>query len=147
MDDDRIAREVVISAPIERVWAALTAPEHWLGAGDRAGFELREGGRVVFEAPGQGSYPMHIEKVQPKRFLAFRWANRFPSQEPREGNSTLVEYTLIPEGASTRLRVAESGFARLAAPEDERVKAAEDNTVAWEGVLDHLCKATEQPQG
>jgi uncharacterized protein YndB with AHSA1/START domain len=92
---------------------------------------------------------MHIEKVEPHRYLAFRWANRFPPQQPREGNSTLVAYTLIPEaaGARTRLRVVESGFATLAVPEDERRWAAKDNTGAWEGVLDHVRKATEQPQG
>jgi uncharacterized protein YndB with AHSA1/START domain len=148
MDYDKIEREIVISAPVDRVWAVLTAPEHWLGEGDPAGFDLREGARIVFQAPGGGSYPMHIEKVEPKRYLAFRWANRFPPQQPRQGNSTLVEYTLIPEaGAKTRLRVVESGFATLAVPEDERQRAAQDNTGAWEGVLDHLRTATEQPQG
>lgn len=144
---DKIEREVVISAPVDRVWAVLTAPEQWLGVGDPAGFDLREGARIVFQAPGQSSYPMHIEQVEPQRCLAFRWANRFPPEQPREGNSTLVEYTLTPEaaGAKTRLRVVESGFATLAVPDDERQRAAEDNTGAWEGVLDHVRKATEQP--
>jgi uncharacterized protein YndB with AHSA1/START domain len=149
MDYDKIEREIVISAPVDRVWAAITAPEHWLGEGDPKGFDLRDGAQIVFQAPGGGSYPMHIEKVEPKRYLAFRWANRFPPQQPREGNSTLVEYTLIPEaaGATMRLRVVESGFATLAVPEDQRQRAAQDNTGAWEGVLDHVRKATEQPQG
>jgi uncharacterized protein YndB with AHSA1/START domain len=149
MDYDKVEREIVIAAPVDRVWAVLTAPEQWLGEGDSAGFDLWEGARIVFQAPGGGSYPMHIEKVEPKRCLAFRWANRFPPTPPREGNSTLVEYTLIPEaeGARTRLRVVESGFATLTVPEDERRRAAQDNTSAWEGVLDHLRKATEQPQG
>jgi uncharacterized protein YndB with AHSA1/START domain len=131
------------------VWAVLTAPEHWLGEGDPAGFDLREGARIVLQVPGHGSYPMHIERVEPQRYLAFRWANRFPPTQPREGNSTLVEYTLTPEaaGAKTRLRVVERGFATLAVPDDERRRAAEDNTGAWEGVLDHVRKATEQPQG
>jgi uncharacterized protein YndB with AHSA1/START domain len=147
MDYDKIEREVVIAASVDRVWAVLTAPEHWLGEGDPAGFDLREGARIVLQAPGHGSYPMHIERVEPKRYLAFRWANRFPPAQPREGNSTLVEYTLTPEaaGAKTRLRVVESGFATLAVPADERRRAAEDNTGAWEGVLDHVRKATEQP--
>jgi hypothetical protein len=48
---------------------------------------------MVFQAPGYGSYPMHIERIEPKRYLAYRWANRFPPQEPREGNATLVEFT------------------------------------------------------
>jgi uncharacterized protein YndB with AHSA1/START domain len=149
MDDDKIERQILISAPVDRVWAAITAPEHWLGVGDPAGFDLREGAQIVFQAPGGGSYPMHIETVEPKRYLAFRWANRFPPQQPRQGNSTLVEYTLIPEaaGAKTRLRVVESGFAALAVPEDERRRAAQDNTGAWEGVLDQVRTATERPQG
>jgi uncharacterized protein YndB with AHSA1/START domain len=149
MDEDKIERETVISAPVDRVWAAITAPALWLGEGNPTGFELREGAQIVFQAPGGGSYPMHIETVEPKRYLAFRWANRFPPQQPREGNSTLVEYTLIPEaaGARTRLRVMESGFGTLAMPQDQRQRAAQDNTVAWEGVLDHVRKATEQPQG
>jgi uncharacterized protein YndB with AHSA1/START domain len=149
MDYDRIEREIVIAAPVDRVWAVLTAPEHWLGEGDPAGFDLREGARIVLQVPGHGSYPMHIERVEPQRYLAFRWANRFPPTKPREGNSMLVEYTLTPEaaGAKTRLRVVERGFATLAVPDDERRRAAEDNTGAWEGVLDHVRKATEQPQG
>jgi uncharacterized protein YndB with AHSA1/START domain len=149
MDYDKIEREIVIAAPVDRVWAVLTAPEHWLGEGDPAGFDLREGARIVLQVPGHASYPMHIERVEPQRYLAFRWANRFPPTQPREGNSTLVEYTLTPEaaGAKTRLRVVERGFATLAVPDDERRQAAEDNTGAWEGVLDHVRKATEQPQG
>jgi uncharacterized protein YndB with AHSA1/START domain len=148
MDYDKIERETVISAPVDRVWAVITAPEHWLGEGDPAGFDLHHGAQSVLQAPGGGSYPMHIEKVEPKRYLAFRWANRFPPQQPRQGNSTLVEYTLIPEAAgATRLRVVESGFATLAVPEDQRQRAAQDNTGAWEGVLDHVRTATERPQG
>ena len=145
----RIENVVEVDAPVDRVWAVLTAPEHWLGEGDPAGFDLREGARIVLQVPGHGSYPMHIERVEPQRYLAFRWANRFPPMQPREGNSTLVEYTLTPEaaGAKTRLRVVERGFATLAVPDDERRRAAEDNTGAWEGVLDHVRKATEQPQG
>jgi hypothetical protein len=44
--------------------SSRTAPEHRLGDGDPAGFDLREGARIVFQAPGHGSYPMHIKTVQ-----------------------------------------------------------------------------------
>ena len=36
MKPDRIERDIVIAAPIERVWKVLTAPEHvgvWFGQG------------------------------------------------------------------------------------------------------------------
>ena len=38
--------------------------------------------------------------------------------EPGDGTSTLVGFVLAPEGSGTRLRVVESGFQRLAWPED-----------------------------
>ena len=60
-----------------------------------------------------------------------------------------MEYTLIPAaaGAQTRPRVVVRGFATLAVPEDERRQAVKDNTGGWDGVLDHVREASEQPQG
>ena len=44
---DEIRRELVVEAPIEQVWEALTTPEHlrkWFG--DSAEVDLRPGGRA-----------------------------------------------------------------------------------------------------
>ncbi|WP_243859676.1 SRPBCC domain-containing protein [Amycolatopsis arida] len=141
---DRIEREIVISAPPERVWAALTAPEFWLDEADPTGFELVEGALIVGEHRGHESVPQRIEKIEPGRYLAYRWANRFPSAEPGDGNSTLVEFTLIPEGAGTRLRMVESGFAALPGSAEERRQAAEDNIGGWDAVLGELRKSVEE---
>jgi hypothetical protein len=51
-----------ISAPVDRAWAALTAPGHWVGTGDPTRFDLREGARLVYESSGHGSCPIHIER-------------------------------------------------------------------------------------
>jgi DNA-binding transcriptional ArsR family regulator len=71
MDYDKIEREIVISAPVDRVRAVITAPEHWLGEGDPAGFDLREGTRIVFQAPA-GMTPARFEEV----FVALADATR-----------------------------------------------------------------------
>jgi hypothetical protein len=54
-----------------------------------------------------------------------------PDEEPRDGNATLVEFTLTPVGNGTRLRVVESGFRDLAIPEENQLAAANDNTGGW----------------
>ncbi|MFC8824124.1 SRPBCC domain-containing protein [Streptomyces sp. NPDC057137] len=92
-----------------------------------------------------GDFPVRVEKVEPPTYLAYRWASAFPGQELRENNSTLVEFTLIPEGDATRLRVVESGFEVLAGSEELRSQAVKDNTGGWPQVLDAFKKRAEQP--
>ncbi|MFE2413904.1 hypothetical protein ACFXDE_36795 [Kitasatospora sp. NPDC059408] len=56
-----------------------------------------------------------------------------------------MEFTLTPEDGKTRLRVVESGFAKLAGSEALRDKAVEDNTGGWRRELDALRTRAEQP--
>jgi uncharacterized protein YndB with AHSA1/START domain len=47
MGADRIERDIVIAAPVERVWAVLTEPEHvgrWFGQGEPARIDPRPAG-------------------------------------------------------------------------------------------------------
>ena len=94
-----------------------------------------------------GDFPVRVEKVEPPTYLAYRWASAFPGEELREDNSTLVEFTLTPEGDATRLRVVESGFAALAGPEELRGQAVQDNTGGWPQELDALKTRAEQVSG
>jgi uncharacterized protein YndB with AHSA1/START domain len=92
-----------------------------------------------------GDFPVRVEKVEPPTYLAYRWASAFPAEELREDNSTLVEFTLTPEGDKTRLRVVESGFSALAGSEELRNQAVKDNTGGWPQELDALKSRAEQP--
>jgi uncharacterized protein YndB with AHSA1/START domain len=71
-----------------------------------------------------------VERVEPPRVFAFRGA-LLGHMEVRADNSTVVEFTLAPEGDGTRLRVVESGFRALAVPADEAAKQAEGNVEGW----------------
>ncbi len=138
MVTDRIEREIIIDAPVERVWAALTTPEQiaeWFG--DRATVDLRTGGAAEFHWADYGSFHAAIERVEPQRAFAYRWA-RDKDVPPVAGNSTLVEFTLAPEGAGTRLRVVETGFSSLDLPEAEQAQHHKDNTEGWAHELDEL---------
>ena len=146
MSEDRIERETLIAAPLERVWSLVAQPGFWVA--DKAslpGTVAREGESLVAKNPNYGDFPVRVEKVQPPTYLAYRWASAFPGEELRADNSTLVEFTLIPEGDKTRLRVVESGFAALAGSEDLRRQAMKDNTGGWPQELDALKSRAEQP--
>jgi uncharacterized protein YndB with AHSA1/START domain len=71
-----------------------------------------------------------VEKLDPPHLFAFRWAHP-ENEEPRAGNSTLVEFTLTPEGDGTRLRVVESGFGDLDVSADEQRTYATGNSDGW----------------
>ncbi|WP_172386802.1 SRPBCC domain-containing protein [Streptomyces sp. MNP-20] len=146
MSEDRIERETLIEASLERVWSLVAEPGFWVA--DKAslpGTVAREGETMVARNPEYGDFPVRVEKVEPPTYLAYRWASAFPGEELREDNSTLVEFTLTPEGGKTRLRVVESGFAALAGPEELRGQAVQDNTGGWQQELDALKARAEQP--
>ena len=141
MDADRIEREVVIAAAPERVWALVTQPGFWVSELDTP--VLEEGMTVVPEHPEHGKFPVRVERVQPETYVSYRWASTFPGEEPHAGNSTLVEFSLAPERDSTRLSVAESGFAGLDASPETRAKSFEGNVTGWDYQLKALRQRAE----
>ncbi|MFF2040976.1 SRPBCC domain-containing protein [Kitasatospora sp. NPDC058170] len=146
MSEDRIERETLIEASLERVWSLVAEPGFWVGDPESlAGTVAREGESMVARNAEYGDFPVRVEKVEPPTYLAYRWASAFPGQELSEDNSTLVEFTLIPEDGGIRLRVVESGFAALAGSPELRSKALKDNTDGWPQVLDAFRKRVEQP--
>ena len=145
MSEDRIERETLIAAPLERVWSLVAQPGFWVA--DKAslpGTVAKEGESMVAKNATHGDFPVRVEKVEPPTYLAYRWASAFPGEELRKDNSTLVEFTLTPEGDQTRLRVVESGFTALAGSEELRRQAVTDNSGGWPQELDALKTRAEQ---
>lgn len=145
MSEDRIERETLIAASLDRVWSLVTQPGFWVA--DKAslpGTMANEGETMLAKNPEYGDFPVRVEKVEPQTYVAYRWASAFPGEELRPDNSTLVEFTLTTEGDKTRLTVVESGFAALAGSEEVRSKAVKDNTGGWPEELDALKARAEQ---
>ena len=142
MTVDRIEREITIQAPVERVWSVLTQAEHISGwfADAGADVDLRPGGAMELRWEEHGSTRARVEAVEPPHRFAYRWTAHHaePGAEPGEGNSTLVEFTLAPEGQATRLRVVESGFTALAVADERRNANYEANVGGWKHMLERL---------
>jgi uncharacterized protein YndB with AHSA1/START domain len=149
MEADRIEREIEIAAPVERVWAVLTEPVHvgqWFGQGKPAQIDLRPGGFMHLDHGEYGTFPVRIEKVDPPRYLSYRWASAYPGEEATGTNSTLVEFTLAAVGEGTRLRLVESGFAALTIPAHRQETAShESHSAGWVEVLENLRRYAVRP--
>jgi len=145
---DRIEREIVIAAPVEQVWAVLTEPAHlsqWFSEGSPAQVDLRPGGIMRVDHAEAGVFPARIERVEPPWFLSYRWASAYPAEETTDSNSTLVEFTLIPEAGGTRLRLTESGFAALVIPAERLPYSShESHSAGWTSKLIELQEYTEK---
>ena len=104
---DRIEREVLIAAPVERVWTLITSAEHlgrWFGDAG-AEIDLRPGGALELRWRDHGTVHGRVEAVEPPHRFAYRWLSRAPpAAEPTPANSTLTEFTLAAEGDGTRCR-------------------------------------------
>jgi uncharacterized protein YndB with AHSA1/START domain len=139
---DTIEREVLIDAPVDRVWELVTEAEHlgrWFGDAG-ADVDLRPGGAMELRWSEHGASRGLVETVERPRLFAFRWAPfKDPGGvEPSDDNSTRVEFTLSEEGDGTRLRVVESGFDALATSEEQRRRNHEGNTEGWRLELGEL---------
>jgi uncharacterized protein YndB with AHSA1/START domain len=133
---DEIRQELVVDAPIERVWEALTSADEiaqWFG--DSAEVDLRPGGRARFGWSEFDAVTDCIIEVvdRPHRF-SYRWEAL--KDTPVEEASTLVEFTLEPADGGTRVTLLESGFATL--PEHEYQHRFEENSSGWKSELGDL---------
>ncbi|WP_328617586.1 SRPBCC family protein [Amycolatopsis sp. NBC_00355] len=148
MNQDQVEQEIVIDAPIERVWAVLTESEYvgqWFGDGTPAPVDLRPGGIIQLDHGDHGRFPTKIVALDPPRALSYRWASGFPGVVADEANSTLVEFTLAAEGGSTRLKVVESGFTtRTPSPNPSPDDTRESHEEGWTAVIAKLGELSEK---
>jgi uncharacterized protein YndB with AHSA1/START domain len=137
-DDFTVSRTITISAPIEKVWAAVTEPEHiaqWFP--QKAVLEpVRVGADGVFSFEGYGDFPVRVEELDPPRTISYRWSNENarPVNPIDLAHSTVFRFTLEPVDGGTQLTVVESGFQHLADP----AGSLEGNRQGWDSELDEL---------
>jgi len=138
-----IEKEIVINAPVETVYRVITEPaqiSQWFS--DAADLDPAPGGEgtLTFEdrATSQRmTVRLVVKAAEPPHRFAFRWDH--PEDErPHEGNSLLVEFTLTAEGAGTRLRVTESGFAALQRSGQDMTGYYEAHAKGWDAHLASL---------
>jgi uncharacterized protein YndB with AHSA1/START domain len=147
MNTDRIEKQVLLPARLDRVWRAISDSQEfgqWFGvridgpfvAGTTVNATIT--GTTVDEEVAELQRPhagakatWQIVAVEPPRRFAYRWhpfavdANVDYGNEP----TTLVEFTLSETADGVLLRIVESGFDAI--PETRRADAFEANSGGW----------------
>lgn len=141
---DAIEREIFIRAGIKHVWSFVAKTGFWVGDDLRFDTNAAEGETTVIDTPNYGSFPVRVDRLDPPRHAAYRWASGFPGAELTEENSTLVEFTLLEQEGGVMLRVRESGFATLAGTQAFRDASRDDNLEGWTAQLDRLLTVAEE---
>lgn len=147
MSTDRIEKRILLRAPLQRVWSALSdATEFGSWFGMKFDGRFTPGARVrgtivgtkvdteVAKAQKQHEgipFEITIDRMEPERLFSFRWHPGAVehgvdySHEP----TTLVVFTLEPVANGVMLTVIESGFDHI--PLERRAKAFTANEQGW----------------
>src|SRR5262249_33381995 len=140
-------RSVVINAPRERVWRALSdAPEfgRWFGVNlDGQSFVAGKlaRGNITIKGYEHIVFEILVERVEPQDLLSYHWHPYAidPSVDDDEEEPTLVTFTLQDApGHATRLTVVESGFDKI--PPHRRAEAFRMNSSGWEGQMRNIVR-------
>ncbi|MFC7496339.1 MULTISPECIES: SRPBCC domain-containing protein [unclassified Nocardioides] len=138
-----VRRTISIAASPDKVWAAITEPEHvsrWFGRLTLTGSTVGSAGSIAW--PDQPPVPIRIEAIDPPRTITYRWCNGSePHRELDEATSTVFTFTLVPAAGGTELTVEESGFEAALDPGVQ----LEEHRQGWDGELDKLVALLEGP--
>jgi uncharacterized protein YndB with AHSA1/START domain len=147
MSTDRIEKQVVLRAPLDRVWRAISDSQEfgrWFGVRIDGSFVAGTSvtatitGTTVDEEVAELQRPhagakatWQIVAVEPSRRFAYRW-HPFSVDSDVDYDAeptTLVEFTLSPTPDGVLLTIVESGFDAI--PAARRSAAFEANSGGW----------------
>lgn len=152
MSTDRFEKSVLLGAPREQVWRAISLAENfgsWFGADFDGPFVA--GARITgtieptsvdpevarMQQPYAGKrFEFQVVEIEPMKRFSFRW-HPYAVDEGTDYSAepmTLIEFILADESGGTRLRISESGFEQL--PMARRKEAFD----AEEGGWTHQCE-------
>lgn len=156
---DRIEKKVVLRAPRERVWHAISDAKQfgtWFGVEFDGPFVAgaRLTGRIAptkvdpavakMQEPYVGlPFDCTVDRIEPMRLFSFRW-HPFaidPKVDYSREPTTLVVFELEEVVGGTQLTITESGFDRI--PLERRARAFAANEGGWAKQTELIAKYVE----
>jgi uncharacterized protein YndB with AHSA1/START domain len=148
MNTNRIEKQILLKAPRERVWHAISDSGQfgrWFGIAFDGPFVegVRVTGKMVptsvdaevaaQQKPYEGmACDFFVERLEPMRRFSFRW-HPYPLEPDADASTapmTLIVFDLEEAPGGVLLRISESGFDQI--PLEHRAKAFADNEGGWE---------------
>jgi uncharacterized protein YndB with AHSA1/START domain len=162
MNTDRIEKQVVLCAPLDRVWRAISEAEEfgrWFGVRFDGPFVAGTSISAAIapttvddevakrqEAHAGAKSTWQIVAIEPQRRFAYRW-HPFaidPDVDYDQEPTTLVEFSLSETPDGVLLTITESGFDAI--PEARRSASFEANAEGWAIQTDLVRRYTENAQ-
>ncbi len=158
---DRIEKQILLRAPLSRVWQALTDAHEfgkWFGVTFDGPFTA--GGPVTghitpttvdaevakMQKPYEGMrFEIVIDRMEPKTLFSFRW-HPFaidPKVDYSGEPMTLIVFVLEEVPAGVLLKLTESGFDQI--PLERRATAFTSNEGGWAKQMELIQKYVEKP--
>jgi uncharacterized protein YndB with AHSA1/START domain len=153
---DRIEKKVLLRAPRERVWHAISDAKQfgtWFGVqfdGPFAAGALMKGRMVPTKVDPEvaktqepytgAAFDCTIDRIEPMNRFSFRW-HPFaidPKVDYSNEPTTLVVFELEEVAGGTQLTITESGFDKI--PLERRAKAFAANDGGWTKQLELIAK-------
>lgn len=143
---DTIEREVLIHAPLERVWDLVSEPGWFINAGTVRAHTFRPDPEradvTIVTDPEYGDFAIETVESHEPESIVFRWRGG-SVDEGRVVVNTRIEFTLRAVEDGTVLRVVESGWAAVD-PTEEVAGEYRENTQGWESELQAAKSYVEQ---
>lgn len=144
-----VERSIVINAPRERVWLALSNAEKfgsWFGAKlDGQTFTPGQRARGQMTSCGHENddiwFDVIVEQMEPESLFSYRWHpySIDPEIDYSVEQPTLVTFTLADApGNGTLLKVVESGFDNI--PAHRRLEAFRMHSSGWEAQINNIVR-------
>jgi uncharacterized protein YndB with AHSA1/START domain len=124
-----IRREIIINAPVAKVWEHIIDPKKIAGWLMPTDFEARVGKEFSLDCHEQGKVSCVVKEIVPQQKLVYSFRSKITKVE------TLVTVTLAKEGQTTRLTLIHSGWDALP-PGEQGV--ADQFGEGWGGFLKNL---------
>ena len=153
MSTDRIEKKILLRAPRERVWPAISDAKEfgsWFGVAFDGPFTqgARLTGKITpttvdtevakMQEPYAGkAFDFTVERIEPMQRISFRWHPYAvePGVDYSKEPTTLIEFELAEAAGGILLKISESGFDQI--PLARRAKAFKANEGGWE-IQTHL---------
>lgn len=147
MQSDRIVKTIVLKAPRERIWRAITDSRRfgaWFGAEIDGPFIAGQeaSGRIMptqvdaevarLQEPHRGTpWRIQVERIEPMTLFSFRWRPYAidPTVDYSQEPLTLVTFELKDVEGGVQLTLTESGFEGI--PVARRAQAMKANDGGW----------------
>jgi len=159
-DTDRIRKQTLLKAPLERVWHAISDSKQfgtWFGVELDGAFApgTRIRGKIVptqvdpdiarMQEPYSGTaFEVVIERIEPMRLFSLRWHPNAVDLDTDYSNepTTLVVFELEAVDGGTLLTLTESGYDET--PLARRAEAFKSNDQGWEAQMKLIAKYLAQ---